>query len=77
LLPGTSQPIGKRVSGRLNGTSVAAEFKLKQNSELSDNRGRRPHDAVRLEIGEQQVHGPETGDTRIHARTGIAADGPW
>ena len=49
-----SQAIGKRLSGRLNGTSLAPEFTPKHNSELSDNRGRRPHDAVRLEIGETQ-----------------------
>jgi len=55
LLPGTSQPIGKRLSGRLTGTSVAPEFTPKHNSELSNNRGRRPHDAVRLEIGEKRV----------------------
>jgi hypothetical protein len=52
LLPGTSQAIGKRLSGRLNDTSVAPEFTPKRNFELSDNRDRRPHDAVRLEIGE-------------------------
>jgi len=52
LLPGTSPAIGKRLSGRLNGTSLAPEFTPKHNSELSDDRGRRPHDAVRLEIGD-------------------------
>jgi hypothetical protein len=52
LLPGTRQAIGKRLSGRLNNTSVAPEFMPKRNSELSDNRDRRPHDAVRLEIGD-------------------------
>jgi hypothetical protein len=52
---GTSRAIGKRLSRRLNGTSVAPEFTPKRNSELSDNRGRRPHDAVRLEIGDKEV----------------------
>ena len=42
LAAGTSQAIGKRLSRRLNGTSVAPEFTPKRNSELSDNRGRRP-----------------------------------
>jgi len=55
LAAGTSQAIGKRLSRRLNGTSVAPGFTPKRNSELSDNRGRRPHDAVRLEIGEKHV----------------------
>ena len=55
LAAGTSQAIRKRLSRRLNGTSVAPGFTPKRNSELSDNRGRRPHDAVRLEIGEKHV----------------------
>ena len=55
LAAGTSQAIGKRLSRRLNGTSVAPGFTPKRNSELSGNRGRRPHDAVRLEIGEKHV----------------------
>jgi hypothetical protein len=61
LLSGTSQAIGKRVCGRINGNGVAPEFTPKRNSALSDNRGRRPHNAVRLEIGEEQgirVPGP-------------------
>jgi hypothetical protein len=54
LVPGTSQAIGKRLAGRINGNSVATEFTPKRNPALSDNRGRRPHDAVRLEFGEEQ-----------------------
>ena len=57
LAAGTSHAIGKRLCGRIVGTSVAPEFTPKHNSELSDNRGRRPHDAVRLEFGEEQVAG--------------------
>jgi hypothetical protein len=57
LLPGTSQAIGKRLSGCLNDTSVAPEFTPKRNSELSDNRDWRPHDAVRLEIGSFENEG--------------------
>jgi hypothetical protein len=55
LLTGASQTIGKRLCGRLVRTSVAPEYVPKHNSELSGNRGRRPDDAVRLEIGESQV----------------------
>jgi hypothetical protein len=55
LLAGTSQAIGKRLCGRIVGTSVAPEYVPKHNSELSGNRGRRPDDAVRLEIGEEEV----------------------
>jgi hypothetical protein len=54
LLTGASQTIGKRLCGRLVGTSVAPEYVPKHNSELSGNRGRRPDDAVRLEIGDLQ-----------------------
>ena len=42
LAAGTSHAIGKRLSRCLNGTSVAPEFTPKRNSELSDNRARRP-----------------------------------
>lgn len=73
--PGTSQAIGKRLSGRLNDTSVAPEFTPKRNSELSDNRDRRPHDAVRLEIGEERVADQERTDTCFCAGAGVGADG--
>ena len=71
LAAGTSQAIGKRLSRRLNGTSVAPGFMPKRNSELSDSRGRRTHDAVRLEIGDEQVCGDEAHETRIRARAGL------
>jgi len=55
LAAGTSAAIGKRLSGRVNGTTVAPEFTPKHNSQLSDNRGWRPRDTVRLEFGESRV----------------------
>jgi len=51
LLAGASQAIGKRLWGRIVGTSVAPEFVPKRNSELSGSRGLGADDAVRLEIG--------------------------
>ncbi|MFZ0975873.1 MAG: hypothetical protein WAN22_26870, partial [Solirubrobacteraceae bacterium] len=70
LAAGTSQAIGKRLSRRLNGTSVAPGFTPKRNSELSDNRGRRPHDALRLEFGEKRDCGPWLVETCICVSAG-------
>jgi hypothetical protein len=74
LAAGTSQAVGKRLSGRLNGTSVAPEFTPKHNFELSDNRGRRPHDAARLEFGESQVSRLADHQPRFRLRAGIRHD---
>ena len=63
LLTGTSQAIGKRFCARIVGINVTPEFVPKHNSGLSGNRGRRPDDAVRLEIGEEE------GSPRLHRVT--------
>lgn len=52
LLAGTSRAIRKHLRDPAVGTGVAPEFIPKPNSELIGSRGRRPDDAVRLEIGE-------------------------
>jgi hypothetical protein len=76
LAAGSSQAIGKRLSGRLNGTSVAPEFAPKHNSELSDNRGRRPHDAVRLEIGDEPDDDREAEPALLFCVTGMEESAP-
>jgi hypothetical protein len=76
LLPGTSQAIGKRLAGRINGNSVAPEFTPKRNSALSDNRGRRSHDAVRLEIGEKHVTRTERANTCLRTRAVVVLTAP-
>ena len=54
LPAGTSHAIGKRLCGRIDGTSVAPGFVPKRNSELSASRGLSADDAVRLEFADSR-----------------------
>jgi hypothetical protein len=73
LAAGTGQAIGKRLSGRLNRNSVAPEFTPKHNSELSDNRARRPHDAVPFETGEYEGAAAALGQALLRSSDATVA----
>jgi hypothetical protein len=74
LLAGASQAIGKRLCDRIVGTTVAPEFVPKRNSELSGSRGLSADDAVRLEIGDEEVPSESERDSCFHVGAVVGAD---
>jgi len=63
LLTGPNRAIGKHLRDRTFGAAVAPKFMRKRNSALIGNRGRRPDDEARPEIGEIRVRKPPVRET--------------